>query len=136
VAEPTWTGFLGYVRHHPDAGVPANVLGRATGSFAGGRLKIECRNEPHLELLKNSNGGRDRLARLAAEYAGPETVLELTCRPSAPRRDLDDLRGEMREHPVVRKVADMFQAQFDVRHPRRPSPEEGANARKPDNGAD
>ncbi|WP_432736842.1 DNA polymerase III subunit gamma/tau [Maridesulfovibrio sp. FT414] len=113
----SFNGFLGYVE---ESGANASVsgLGKCKGEMVNDRLVLTCANPFH-ESQINDKEARVTLTRLAREYFGPQTEVEVTVSAKGKRKSRQQLRDEVESHPDVKRVIDSFSASIISVEPRK-----------------
>ncbi|NDV21853.1 DNA polymerase III subunit gamma/tau [Desulfovibrio sp. JC022] len=109
-------GFLQYVADSGNGSISG--LSKCKGEFADGKLVLTCANPFHQSQV----GGRDSrglVSRLAAEYFGPETELDIQISQKGKRKSRQEIRDEVEAHPDVKRVMESFGASILSIEPRK-----------------
>lgn len=110
-------GFLGYVEKSGANG-SVSGLGKCKGIYSDGKLVLTCSNPFH-ESQINDKEARVTLSRLAGEYFGPQTEVEVNVSAKGKRKSRQQLRDEVEAHPDVQRVIDSFAASIISVEPRK-----------------
>ncbi|WP_320170200.1 DNA polymerase III subunit gamma/tau [Maridesulfovibrio sp.] len=110
-------GFLDYVE---SCGANGSVSGlsKCKGEFTDGNLVLTCANPFH-ESQVNDREVRGTVSRLACEYFGPDTGLEVRISKRGQGKSRQQLRDEVESHPDVMRVIDSFSASIISVDPRK-----------------
>lgn len=110
-------GFLQYVEDS-DANGSVSGLGKCKGELVDGNLILTCANSFH-ESQVCGKECRSLISRLAAEYFGPSTEVEVKVSTKGKRKSRQQLREEVESHPDVKRVVDAFGASIISVDPRK-----------------
>ncbi len=118
VNEPRdFEGFLKYVSESGANGTVAG-LSNCKGKVADGKLVLTCANPFHQSQV-GSRECKTVVCKLAAEYYGEITDVEIEVSSKGVRKSRQQLRAEVEEHPDVMRLVDAFGASIISVEPRR-----------------
>ncbi len=112
-----FNGFLGYVEQSGANGAISG-LGKCKGEYVDGKLQLTCANPFHQSQI-NDKEARVTLSRLAGEFFGPQTEVEVKVSAKGKRKSRQQLRDEVEAHPDVKRVIDSFAASIISVEPRK-----------------
>ncbi|WP_085099237.1 DNA polymerase III subunit gamma/tau [Desulfovibrio gilichinskyi] len=112
--------FEGFLKYVSESGVNGTVAGLSNckGKVADGKLVLTCANPFHQSQV-GSRECKAVVGKLAAEYYGEITEVEIVVSSKGVRKSRQQLRAEVEEHPDVIRVVDAFSASIISVEPRR-----------------
>ena len=122
-ATPVTSGprnFSGFMQYVNDSGVNGSLsgLGKCKGEFIDGNLVLTCANPFHESQITGKEC-RGVISRMAVEYFGAGTEVEVKISAKGKRKSRQQLRDEVEAHPDVKRVIDSFAASIISVDPRK-----------------
>lgn len=105
--ESEWKAFLAYCSARPDSALPLPALEQAEGSFSENALSLAAVSAFQYDQL-TAPAAAAALRRLVAEFRGGE--VEIRLHAPRPRKTEAELKKELADHPVIRALAETFDA--------------------------
>ncbi|TIH18590.1 DNA polymerase III subunit gamma/tau [Marinifilum sp. JC120] len=112
--------FKGFLQFVADRGANGSTSGlsKCKGEFIDDKLILTCANPFHQGQVAGRET-RGVISRLAAEYFGPETELEIQISQKGKRKSRQEIRDEVEAHPDVKRVIESFGASIISIDPRK-----------------